>query len=75
MAKRRVVRSCNADEVALWVIDIDWSVTNSVVIGVRVERISSSVGWSVVNARAGFVHVVQAIAVIVQVLNQGRVAV
>ena len=59
----------------MWVIDIDWTIANTVVIGVRVERISSSVGWSVVNARARFVHVVQAIAVIVQVLNQSRVAV
>ena len=47
------------------VIDIDWSVANTVVVGVRVERVSSSVGVAVGNARVGFVDVIKSVTVIV----------
>ena len=57
------------------IIDIDWTVANTVVVGVRVERVSSSVGWTVVNARVGFIDVIKTVTVIVQILNQSRVAV
>ena len=52
------------------VIDIDWSVANTVVVGVRVERVSSSVGWSVVNTRVCFIDVIKTVTVVIFVFRQ-----
>ena len=46
------------------------TVANTVVIGVRVERVGSRVGWSVIDARARLVHVVKSVAVIVLILHE-----
>ena len=46
------------------------TVANTVVVGVGVERVGTRVGAAVVDARARFVHVVQAVTVVVLVLHQ-----
>ena len=65
LTERRVVRTGHADG-----RHGVGAVANSVVIGVRVERVGAGVGAAVVNARARFVHVVQTVAVVVLVLHQ-----
>ena len=65
MTERRVVRTGHADG-----RHGVGAVANSVVIGVRVERVGASVGAAVVNARARFVHVVQTVAIVVLILHQ-----
>ena len=57
------------------VIDIDWSVTNSVVVGIRVEWVSSGVSVTVGNARVCFIDVIKTVTVVIQVFFQSRVAV
>ena len=52
------------------VIDSVGSVANAVVIGVRVKRVGSCVGWSVVDARVRLVHVVKAVTVVIFVFRQ-----
>ena len=46
------------------------TVANTVVVGVGVKRVGTRVGAAVVDARARFVHVVQAVTVVVLVFHQ-----
>ena len=48
------------------------AVANAVVVSIGVKRVGTRVGAAVVDARTRFVHVVQAVAVVVLVFHQRR---
>ena len=68
--KRCGVGTGHTDEGPLSVIHSVGTVANTVVIGVRVKRVGSRVGWSVVDARVRLVHVVKAVTVVIFVFRQ-----